>query len=54
MWRRHVDTGFINRRDVARESTKSLASNIATKERPDMEELVAKHVNRFSMKQSIP
>ena len=54
MWRRHVDTGSVNRKNVARESTKSLASNIATKKRPDMEELVVTHVNRFAMKQSMP
>ena len=29
-WRRHVDTGSVNRKDVACESTKSLASNIAS------------------------
>ena len=46
-WRQHVHTGSVNRKDVALESTKSLASNIATKKSPDMAELVAKHVNRF-------
>ena len=47
------NTGSVNGKDVARESTKSLASNIATRKRPNMEEL-AKHVNRFAMKQSMP
>ena len=36
------NTGSVNGKDVARESTKSLASNIATRKRPNMEEL-AKH-----------
>ena len=44
----------IHSKDVARESTESLALNVATKKRSDGEELVAKHVNRFAMKQSIP
>ena len=54
MQRRQVHTGSLNRKDVARESPKSLASNVATKKRPNMEDLVAKHVNRFAMKQSMP
>ena len=33
------NTGSVNGKDVARESTKSLASNIATRKRPNMEEL---------------
>ena len=54
MWRRRVGTSSVNRKDVARENKKYLASNIATKKRPDMEELVAKYISRFAMKPSMP
>ena len=53
MWRLHVDTGSVDRKDVKRDCTKVLQPNIASVERPELEELVVHHVDRLTITQDI-
>ena len=53
MWRSHVDTSGVDRKDVKRHCTKALQPNIASVERPELKELVAHHVDRLTMTQGI-
>ena len=53
MWRRHLDTGSVDRKDMKRDCTKALQPNIASVERPELEELVAHTVDRLTVTQGI-
>ena len=53
MWRCHLDTGSVDRKDMKGDCTKALQPNIASVERPELEELVAHTVDRLTVTQGI-
>ena len=53
MRRRHVDSVSIDREDVKQDYTKALQPNTSSVERPELEELVAHHLDRLNMTQGI-
>ena len=53
MWRRHLDTGSVDRKDMKRDGTKALQPNNASVERPELEDLVAHNVDRLTVTQGI-
>ena len=48
-----MDTGSVDWKDVKRDCTKALQPNIASVERPELEELVVHHVDKLTMTQGI-
>ena len=49
----NVETGSVDRKDMKRDCTKALQPNIASVERPELEELVAHNVDRLTVTQGI-